>query len=139
LVSSASQELLASPEEAWRFVSEPFHFPDWWPGVAAVEPDRRGFAEGARWQLRGSEPTLFRRAHGTALLVVRRIEEPALFAFHVVQDRLDAELALAGSGPERTLASLTVRAPFWVLGLQRTLPREALGRLHALCQTAATL
>jgi len=139
LVSSARQELLAPADDVWQFVSEPFHFPDWWPGVAAVEPDRRGFAEGARWQLRGSEPTLFRRAHGTAVLVVQRIEAPALFAFHVVQDRLDAELALTAAGTERTVASLTVRAPFWVLGLQRTLPREALGRLHALCQTAATL
>lgn len=137
MVSRAEQELLAPPDDVWRFVSEPFHFPDWWPGVAAVEPDRRGFAEGARWQLRGSEPTLFRRAHGTAVLVVRRIEPPWVFAFHVVQDRLDAELALAASGSEGTIATLAVRAPLWVLGLQRTLPREALGRLHALCQTAA--
>jgi uncharacterized protein YndB with AHSA1/START domain len=139
LVSRAKLDLFAPPEDVWRFVSEPHHFPDWWPGVAAVEPDRRGFAEGARWQLRGSEPTLFRRAHGTAVLVVRRIEPRTLFAFHVVQDRLDAELTLAASGTDGTLATLAVRAPFWVLGLQRTLPREALGRLHALCQTAADL
>ena len=73
------------------------------------------------------------------MLVLRKIEPPALFAFHVVQDRLDAELALAASGGDGTLATLAVRAPVWVLGLQRTLPREALGRLHALCQTAAQL
>jgi len=139
LVSRAEHELLAPPEDVWRFVSEPYHFPDWWPGVAAIEPDRRGFAEGARWQLRGSEPTLFRRAHGTAVLVVRTIDPPSLFAFQVVQDRLDAQLALAPSGSDGTLATLAVRAPIWVLGLQRTLPREALGRLHALCQTAADL
>ena len=135
----AEIELLAPPEDVWAFLSEPYHFPDWWPGLAAVQPDRRGFAEGARWQLRGSEPTLFRRGHGTAQLVVRRVEREAVFAFHLVQARLDAELALEPRGPDRTHASLTVSAPFWILGFQRALPRRALGRLHDLCQTAAGL
>ena len=139
MVSSFRQELLAPPEDVWAFVSEPYHFPDWWPGVAAVEPDRRGFAEGARWQLRRAEPTLFRRAHGAALLVVRRVEVPSLFSFHVVQDRLDAELALTPAPGDRTRAQLTVRAPLWRLGFERSLARDALGRLHALCQTAAGL
>jgi hypothetical protein len=136
---SSTAELLAPPGDVWAFVSEPYHFPDWWPGIAAVEPDRRGFAEGARWQLRGSEPTLFRRSHGTAQLVVRRVEDGAAFGFHLVQDRLDAELVLERLGPDRTHASLTVSAPFWILGFQRALPKQALGRLHDLCQTAAGL
>lgn len=139
MVSRSAQELLAPPEDVWGFVSEPYHFGDWWPGVAAVEPDRRGFAEGARWQLRGAEPTLFRRAHGTAVLVVRRIVPQAAFAFHVVEDRLDAELTLAPAGPGRTQARLELSAPLWVLGLQRSLAGDALGRLYDLCQTAATL
>ena len=134
----AEIRLLGPPADVWRFVSEPHHFPDWWPGVAAVEPDRRGFAEGARWQLRGSEPTLFRRTHGTALLVVSRVEREVAFGFHLVQDRLDAELLLEPQGPDRTRASLAASAPFWVLGLRRSLPRQALGRLHDLCQTAAS-
>lgn len=138
MVSSFRQELLAPPEDVWGFVSEPYHFQDWWPGVAAVEPDRRGFVEGARWQLRRAEPTLFRRAHGAALLVVRRAE-PFTFGFHVVEDRLDAELALAPAAVDRTYAQLTVRVPLWRLGSERSLPRDALGRLHALCQTAAEL
>jgi hypothetical protein len=104
-----------------------------------VEPDRRGFAAGARWQLRGAQPTLFRRTHGTTVLLVREIEPLARFAFHVVGDRLDADLTLAPAPQNRTVASLTVRAPLWVLGLQRALPGRALGRLHDLCQTAAGL
>lgn len=135
----AEIELLAPPEDVWAFVSEPYHFPDWWPGVAAVEPDRRGFAEGARWQLRGSEATLFRRAHGTSLLVVRRVEPLAAFGFHLVRDRVDAELLLAPLAPHRTRAELAVTTPAWALGFGRALPGEALGRLHDLCQTAAGL
>jgi uncharacterized protein YndB with AHSA1/START domain len=135
----AARELLAPPEDVWRFLAEPYHFADWWPGVAAVEPDRRGFAAGARWQLRGAEPTLFRRSHGATVLVVREVERPARFAFHVVGDRLDAELVLEPAAGGRTRAQLAVSAPFWVLGFQRALPDRALGRLHALCQTAAGL
>jgi uncharacterized protein YndB with AHSA1/START domain len=135
----AERELLAPPEDVWRFVAEPFHLPDWWPGLAAVEPDRRGFAVGARWQLRGAEPTLFRRTQGTTILVVRAVEPVVRFAFHIVGDRLDAELTLTPAADDHTLARLTVAAPFWVLGFRRELPRDALGRLHALCQTAATL
>jgi uncharacterized protein YndB with AHSA1/START domain len=135
----ATRALLAPPEDVWRFVAEPYHFPDWWPGVAAVEPDRRGFATGARWQLRGAEPTLFRRSHGTTVLVVREVEPPARFSFHVVGDRLDAELVLEPVAGGNTRAELSVSAPFWVLGLQRGLPARALGRLHDLCQTAADL
>src|SRR5439155_21205797 len=57
---SAARELLASREDVWEFIADPGHFADWWPGVAAVEPDRRGLAEGARWTIRSTErPTLF--------------------------------------------------------------------------------
>jgi uncharacterized protein YndB with AHSA1/START domain len=136
LVSSAELELLARPEDVWRFVSEPHHFADWWPGVAAVEPDRRGFAKGARWQLRGSEPTLFRRAHRTATLVIRLIDPEQGWAFHIVEDELFVELTFDGEG-NHTRAGLTVSGPFW--RFSRSLPSVALGRLYDLCQTAAEL
>jgi hypothetical protein len=55
-----------------------------------------------------------------------------------VKDRLDAELVLEPAGHDRTLAHLAVRAPL-MLAFGRRLPREALSRLHALCQTAAAL
>ncbi len=35
-----------------------------------------------------------------------------------------------------TIAVLKVEAP-WLIGVGRTLPRRALARLHALCQTGA--
>ena len=57
--SEASAELLAPIEDVWSFLSEPHNFSDWWPNIGGVQPDRRGFAEQARWTLiRGAEPGL---------------------------------------------------------------------------------
>ena len=46
----ASRELLAPRADVWAFLAEPFHLSNWWPGITGVEPDRRGFAPGARWK-----------------------------------------------------------------------------------------
>jgi uncharacterized protein YndB with AHSA1/START domain len=136
---SASRELLALREDVWAFIAEPHHFPDWWPGVAAVQPDRRGFAEGARWQVQTADrPTLFRRSTSSGMLLVRTLRPPELFAWTLTGDHVDAELKLEPRADNRTLALLELEAP-WLLGLSRALPSRALTRLHALCQTAAEL
>lgn len=135
----AERELLAEREDVWAFLAEPRHLADWWPGLQAVQPDRRGLAPGARWELRrGGRPTLFRRPRTSELLLVRDVAEPSLVAWHLTGNRLDVELRLEPAGPGRTLARLTITGP-WLVGLSRSLPRNALGRLHALCQTSATL
>jgi uncharacterized protein YndB with AHSA1/START domain len=137
--ASASRELLAPREDVWAFVAEPHHFPDWWPGIAAVQPDRRGVAEGARWHVRGIDrPTLFRRATSSGILLVRSVQAPERFAWTLTGDHIDAELRLEEERQDRTIAVLEVEAP-WLYGLSRSLPRKALTRLHALCQTAAAL
>jgi uncharacterized protein YndB with AHSA1/START domain len=136
---SASRELLASRGDVWSFVSEPRHFADWWPGLAAVRPDRRGFAEGSRWELHtANRPTLFRRATTSGMLLVRAVQPPERFAWTLTGDHIDAELHLEAHGDDRTVARLELDAP-WLVGLSRALPRRALTRLHALCQTAAEL
>jgi len=135
----ASLELLASRQDVWAFLAEPYHLSDWWPGVGGVQPDRRGAAAGARWQVvAGREPTLFRKPETTGTLVVTAADPPSLFAFYLVADKLDVRLDLEATGPDRTRATLTVEGP-WLLAYRRTLARRALGRLHALCQTAAAL
>jgi len=135
---SAARELLASREDVWEFISEPRHFADWWPGIAAVDPDRRGFAEGARWAVRASDrPTLFRRSGYSGTLLVRAVNRPRRFAWTMTGDRLDAELLLEETSPERTRAFLELSAA-WLVSPPRSLPRRALVRLHDLCQTAAT-
>lgn len=136
---SASRELLASRDDVWRFIAEPRHFADWWPGVSAVQPDRRGLAEGARWQvITADRPTLLRRATSSGMLLVRAVRVPELFGFTLTGDHVDAKLRLEAGGDDRTVAVLELEAP-WLFGISRALPRRALTRLHALCQTAAEL
>jgi len=137
--ASAARELLASRDDVWLFVAEPHHFSDWWPGVAGVRPDRRGLAEGARWELHTADrPSFFRRATSSGMLLVRGVKAPERFAWTLTGDHIDAELRLEARGDDRTLATLELDAP-WLVGLSRALPRRALARLHALCQTAAEL
>jgi uncharacterized protein YndB with AHSA1/START domain len=135
----AERELLASLDDAWGFIAEPYHLADWWPGLAAVEPDHRGLAQGARWHVRSSDrPTLLRAGGRSGLLIVVDVEPPRRFHFHLLDDRLEAEIVLAETAADRTRATLTVVGP-WFSGLRRGFPRTALARLHALCQFAASL
>jgi uncharacterized protein YndB with AHSA1/START domain len=135
----ASRELLAPRPEVWAFLAEPYHLPDWYPGVSGVTPDRRGAAAGARWQVVAStEPTLLRKPAATGMLVVTASDAPRLFAFQLVADKLDVRVDLEATAEDRTWATVTVEGP-WLIAYRRTLARRAVDRLHALCQTAATL
>jgi hypothetical protein len=134
-----TRELLAPLEDVWLFIAEPHHFSDWWPGISGVHPDRRGLAPGARWQLTASMlPSLFRRPAAESTLLVREVDAPVRVSWHMTAERLDVVLELSDAGSHHTRAELTVSGPF-IVGLRRTLPRNALSRLHALCQTAAGL
>ncbi|MGB2875710.1 MAG: SRPBCC family protein [Gaiellaceae bacterium] len=139
----ASRELLAPREDVWRFLAEPFHLSDWWPGVVGVKPDRRGLAAGARWQLvagpqaGGIVGMFLRRPEVTGTLLVEEVLGNELVRFVFVHDRIHAELRLRPAGDSRTRATLAIEGPW--LRVNRALPRQALNRLHALCQTAAEL
>jgi uncharacterized protein YndB with AHSA1/START domain len=136
---AAERELLAPIEDVWEFLSDPWRIRDWWPGITGLEVDRRGFSSGARWKVVGdNRPSLLRRPNMTGSLLVREVVEPRLFSFHLTGERLDVELELEASSPQRTQARLTVNGPA-LIGLRRSLPRRALDRMHALCQTAADL
>lgn len=133
----AARQLLAPREDVWAFLAEPRHLADWWPGIAAVEPDRRGLAAGARWQIRGTNrPSFFRSPNPTGMLLVLAAARPERFAFQLTGERIEAELRLEASAPDRTLATLTVSGP-WLIGLGRSFPNRALNRLYGLVQTAA--
>jgi hypothetical protein len=135
----ASRELLAARPDAWAFLAEPYHLPDWYPGVSGVTPDRRGAAAGARWQVVSSyEPTLFRKPASSGTLVVTASDPPRLFAFQLVAEKLDVRVELEAVAPDRSLATVTVEGP-WLFAYRRSLARRAAARLYALCQTAATL
>jgi uncharacterized protein YndB with AHSA1/START domain len=135
----ASRELLASRPDVWRFLAEPYHLADWYPGISGVTPDRRGSAAGARWQVVASnEPTLLRKPRAPGTLVVTASERPRLFAFQLVREKLKVRVDLEALAEDRTQVTVTIEGP-WLLSYRRTLARRAVDRLHALCQTAATL
>ena len=135
---SASVELLASPADVWAFLSEPHHFPDWWPNVAFVEPDRRGVSAGARWVVRSRDSTWFRRANAEDTLLVHVAEPEKRLALELVRAKVHADLALTEVASGRTRAELTASGSI-LAGFTRSLPRDALDRLHDLVQTAADL
>lgn len=137
----AERELLAPCADVWDLLSEPYHLSDWWPGYAAIRPDRRGVAPGARWTVvRAQDPGLLRRPGGEGLIVIGAVEPRRVLAWRDLAQGFDAEIRLEPAG-EHTRARVAVEAPGWrilVEGL-RELPRRSLVRLHDLCQTAAAL
>ena len=138
----AETELLATRSDAWALLSEPYHLSDWWPGYTSVRPDRRGLAEGARWQVvRGGEIGLLRRPGGDGLVVITAVEPEQRLAWQDVEQQFTAEIRIEPAADAKTRATLRIEASTLraVAEGLRPLPRKALGRLHALCQTAATL
>jgi uncharacterized protein YndB with AHSA1/START domain len=140
--AEASKELLASRSDVWAVLAEPYHLSDWWPGLTTVRPDRRGLAPGARWQVVGPrEPTLFRKAHAESIVLVRLVEPFERVVWHMTAERLDVEVRLVSVDADRTLATVSVEGPWRpeAFGRPRALPRAAVDRLYALCQTSASL
>ena len=136
----AATELLAPPGDVWALLAEPRHLSDWWPGYRAIRPDRRGLEVGARWEVVRSQTGLLRRPGEEGLVAITAVEQNRRLAWQDVQQRFTATIDLEGDGGQ-TRARVTVEAPWWrmlVEGL-RLAPKEALSRLHALCQTAAGL
>jgi uncharacterized protein YndB with AHSA1/START domain len=140
---AASRELLAPREDVWRFLAEPFHFSDWWPGVHGVQPDRRGLQPGARWRLTtggqvgGFVGTFLRRPETTETLIVLEVQPPQLVRLLFAGDGVEAEITLEPARDSHTRASLLLDGPW--LRVNRATPHRALNRLYALCQTAAEL
>jgi uncharacterized protein YndB with AHSA1/START domain len=133
---AADRVLLAPLEDVWAFLAEPYNLADWWPGIGGVEPDRRGFAAGARWKVIGSDrPTYFRRPQATGTLLVLDVQPRERLAFQLTGDHIDAELTLRAAGEARTEVSLVIDGP-WLIGLRRAFPRQALDRLHSLLRTS---
>jgi len=133
--------LLASREDVWAIVAEPYHLPDWWPAYTGVEPDRRGLVESARWTvLRSRTPGFLRKPRGKGLIVIQRVSPGEELAWLDLSQNVEAGLTLEDEG-RGTRATAFVDGPFWRLLAEgaRGLPRLAVARLYDLCQTAASL
>jgi hypothetical protein len=72
------------------------------------------------------------------MLLILAIEPLERWAFQLTGERLEAEVRLRATAPDRTAVTLTVGGP-WLIGLGKAFPRNALARLHSLVQTAAEL
>lgn len=133
--------LLASREDVWAIVAEPYHLPDWWPAYSGVEPDRRGLVEGARWTvLRSRTPGFLRKPRGKGLIVIQRVSPGEELAWLDLSQNIEAGLRLEDEG-RGTRATAFVDGPVWRLLAEgaRGLPRLAVARLYDLCQTATSL
>jgi uncharacterized protein YndB with AHSA1/START domain len=132
--ATSSLELLAPRRDVWGFLAEPYHLSDWWPGLTGVEPDRRGFAPGARWRVRATtRNVLLGSKQVETTLVIREIDEYERWSWHLVAGGIDVEVRLRATGDDRTEVTVTTR------GGRPSLPRHAVKRLFDLVQTAATL
>src|SRR6185312_16318130 len=127
---TAERELLASRADVWSFLAEPYHLPDWWPGITGVEPDRRGFAPGARWKVHATKRNLFtgRRSVET-MMVVREIDLYERWTWHLLEPATDVEVRLQAASQDRTRVTI---------GVSRGSADVAVKRLYDLVQTAAS-
>ncbi|MGD0716105.1 MAG: SRPBCC family protein [Gaiellaceae bacterium] len=144
---AADRVLLAPIDDVWAFLAEPYNLGDWWPGIAGIEPDRRGLAPGARWQIRGSDilasspilpfvgPGMFRRPGAAGTLLVTEVVHGRRIAFQLVSERIEVELELEPVDAARTRVGLVVEAGWGTL--RRSFPQRALARLYDLVQTGA--
>jgi uncharacterized protein YndB with AHSA1/START domain len=132
---AASRVLLAPIADVWAFLAEPYNLADWWPGVSGVQPDRRGLAPGARWQVIGpNQPSYFRKPQATGMLLVLDVVTHERIAFQLTGDRIDVELRLEATDADRTRVTLTIEGP-WLIGLRGRFPAQALSRLYSLLRT----
>ena len=130
-MTEATLELLAPREDVWAFLAEPYHLSDWWPGITGVEPDRRGFAPGARWKVLATKRNIFVGPRPTeTMLLIREIDPYERWMWHLLKPKTDVEIRLRSVDAARTAVTVSV-----IDGSAD----KALKRLYDLVQTAATL
>jgi uncharacterized protein YndB with AHSA1/START domain len=128
---TASLVLLASREDVWSFLAEPYHLSDWWPSITGVEPDRRGFAPGARWKVHSWKKNVFTgRRFTESMVVLREIDLYERWTWHLLEPATDVEVRLRSVAPDRT--EVTVVS-------SRRNADLAVRRLYDLIQTAAQM
>ena len=129
-MSSATLELLASRDDVWAFLAEPYHLSDWWPGITGVEPDRRGFAPGARWKVVATKRNVLAGPRPVeTMLLIREIDLYERWSWHLLKPETEVEIRLRSDAPDRTSVTVTT---------SRGSARAAVKRLYDLVQTAAT-
>ncbi len=130
-MSQATLELLAPRADVWAFLAEPYHLADWWPGITGVEPDRRGFAPGARWKVLATKRNILSGPRPTeTMLLIREIDPYERWSWHLLNPKTEVEIRLRSVGEARTAVTVTTNRGSAV---------RAVKRLYDLVRTAATL
>lgn len=128
-MKEASLELLAPRADVWRFLAEPYHLSDWWPGITGVDPDLRGFAPGARWKVHSSKRNVFTGTRSVeTMLLIREIDQYERWSWHLLVPATDVEVRVQAVAEGRTRVTVSV---------SRGDPQRAVKRLYDLVQTAA--
>jgi len=134
LPQSATRELLAPRRDVWAFLAEPYHLTDWWPGLTGVEPDRRGFAPGARWKAIATVRNILLGSRKVeTMLLIREIDQYERWSWHLMAGKVDVEIRLRATAEDRTEVTVTTNRG------GASLSKVAVKRLYDLVQTAATL
>jgi len=91
--------------------------------------------------MRGRAPGFLRRPGGRGTIVLERVVPGIELRWLDVAQGLTAGIALENAGEGRTRATAYVEGPAWRLWLEgaQGAPRQALSRLHDLCQTASNI
>jgi hypothetical protein len=128
-VTTAELELLAPRADVWAFLAQPYHLSDWWPGITGVEPDRRGFAPGARWKVLATKQNiLIGRRSVETMLLIREIDEYERWTWHLLEPGTDVEIRVRSVDDDRTAVTVST---------SRGSASIAVKRLYDLVQTAA--
>ena len=134
----ARRVLPATVDDVWEVLAEPERLADWWPGVEAVDPGRRGLVPGGLWRVAGgkTKPTFRRQPQLAGDLLVIVVVPRSRVVFQMLTDRVDVELELESTEDDQAAATLVVEVP-WLTGMRRTYPSEALAGLAALVRPPA--
>jgi len=135
---AATRVLPAAVEEVWAVLAEPKRLAEWWPGIGAVDPGRRGLVPGGFWRIEGESrgPSLRRRPEMAGNLLVLEVVPRSRVVFQLLTERIHVELELEPAGDDEAAATLAVEPPRFV-GVGRQFPSQALSRLAALVRRAA--
>src|SRR5207248_11299609 len=94
-LTSAELDLMAPRADVWAFLAEPYHLSDWWPGITGVDPDRRGFAPGARWRVHSTKRNVFTGSRVVeTMILIREIQPYERWSWHLLEPATDVEVRL---------------------------------------------
>ncbi len=134
---AARRVLPGTVEDVWAVLATPERFAEWWPGVEAVDPGRRGLVPGGLWRVDGgSAKASFRRRPemGGNLLVIEVVPRSRV-VFQFVAEGIWVELELEPDEDDRAAAALVVEARRFT-GVGRAFPSDVLARLAAVVRPA---